>query len=62
MDGAFILFDVSDRQSFDNIKDWHHKINEYCDSPIKILVGNKLDKNYENSITNETCKYLKLDL
>ena len=43
--GVMIVFDLTDRNSFDNVKTWLDNIDKYCnviDVP-KILIGNKSD-------------------
>jgi GTPase SAR1 family protein len=37
------LFDVTSRQSFDNLEKWF-KDNEKAEIPLKVLVGNKVDQ------------------
>ena len=45
--GAFIVFDVTNRSSFQSVKDWIKYVNENCnDDPnnvVKILIGSKID-------------------
>lgn len=42
--GIIIVYDVSDRQSFHNVRYWMEEINKYANSLCKkILVGNKID-------------------
>ncbi len=42
--GAFLIYDITNLQSFENCADWLKKIREYSDTDVKIaLVGNKLD-------------------
>lgn len=44
--GVIIVYDISDRSTFLNIKNWINEIEKYAYSNIKILlVGNKLDCN-----------------
>ena len=43
--GAFLIYDVTDRSSFESLPDWLAKIREFSDEHVQIvLVGNKLDK------------------
>ncbi|CAG9312430.1 rab1_2 [Blepharisma stoltei] len=43
-EGAIIVFDKSDRTSFDNVDDWINELEKYAvQNPIKVLVGNKSD-------------------
>ena len=41
-----LVYDVTSRKSFENIKEWLSEVNDYCtsDDVIKMLVGNKIDK------------------
>ena len=44
--GIMLVFDLTNRKSFQNIKTWLKDIKEYCrvDDVPKILIGNKTDK------------------
>ena len=43
-DGVIVAFDITNKQSFINVKAWIDSINEHADPSIfKVLVGNKLD-------------------
>eukprot|EP00062_Callorhinchus_milii_P027006 gi/632989795/ref/XP_007883839.1/ PREDICTED: ras-related protein Rab-35-like [Callorhinchus milii] len=39
--GVIIVYDVTNPESFVNVKRWLHEISQNCDSVCKILVGNK---------------------
>lgn len=42
--GFLLVYDVNDRQSFDNVVRWSETISRYrSDSVIKVLIGNKTD-------------------
>ena len=42
--GAFLVYDVTNIQSFINLRDWLHKIREFSDPNVVIaLVANKAD-------------------
>ena len=51
-DGALLFYDITDKGSFDSIKDWIKSIYEFKskDFPI-VLVGNKIDKEEDRVIT-----------
>jgi small GTP-binding protein len=43
--GAFLVFDVSDKESFDNLKKWIKEFREFASDDIcLVVVGNKIDK------------------
>jgi len=45
---ALVVFDLSNNESFLNVKKWLDNINCYCNSDIIVkLIGNKSDKNVE---------------
>ena len=53
-DGVIIIFDISNRQSFINIKKWIQEIDKYTDNNLqKILIGNKFDLNYKRKVSYE---------
>jgi Rab family protein len=40
-----MVFDVSERATFENIKKWHQEFRDYSSGTIElVLVGNKTDK------------------
>lgn len=42
--GAFLIYDITNEQSFLNLKEWLDKIREYSDENVQIaLIGNKKD-------------------
>ena len=42
--GAVIIFDVTNRETFNMATEWFHELNNYVEgSPKTILVGNKID-------------------
>ena len=58
--GILIVYDVSDKKSFNHIKDWLEDINKYTDNnPIKLIIGNKCDLVNEKQVTEEDKKMLK---
>jgi len=44
--GIILVYDVTNRESFDNIEMWIGEVNMYTSNitPVKLLVGNKIDK------------------
>ena len=65
--GVILVFDVSSRESFNNIKYWINDINRLINNDYDIiLIGNKTDKNkivsdyeIEEFITNYRIKYFE---
>ncbi|KAK9715779.1 hypothetical protein RND81_06G188700 [Saponaria officinalis] len=55
--GIIIVYDVTDQQSFDNVKQWLNEIDRYAsDNVVKILVGNKSDLTANKVVSSETAK------
>ena len=56
-DIALVCYDLSDRETFENLDGWISGIDRFSDRPMyKILVGNKCDK--EHKVTLEEVKAL----
>jgi len=56
-DGIIIVYDVTDSQSFANIKMWLGEIDKYTTSNTqKMIVGNKCDLQHKRQVTHETAK------
>jgi len=52
--GAIIVFDITDRTSFDRLDYWIDDLREVCSQEIKILiVGNKSDLNEKRQVPTE---------
>ena len=52
--GAFIVYDITSRKSFENIDKWIGEINEKTSNEVKlIIIGNKTDLNNEREIKSE---------
>ena len=46
--GIIIVYDVSDRETFENVRTWIQEIEKYSKPGVcKVLVGNKCDKEAE---------------
>lgn len=51
---AIVVFDLSNKQSFQNIKDWVQDVkNERGENAVIVVVGNKLDKKEDRLVTFE---------
>lgn len=52
--GIIIVYDVTDRDTFENVKTWMSEIDKFATQGVcKILVGNKCDMNEERQVTYE---------
>lgn len=55
--GIIIVYDVTDKESFNNVKAWLKEISMYaCASVNKLLVGNKCDLEDKRAVTYEEAK------
>lgn len=51
------MFDVTDRSSYDNVKQWLGEIDRYAaPNVVKILVGNKADLEDARVVSKEDAK------
>ncbi|TDL16304.1 ras-domain-containing protein [Rickenella mellea] len=50
--GVILVYDVSNRESFDALPRWYSELETYVSpSVVKILVGNKLDKEFSRQVS-----------
>ena len=55
--GAMIVYDVTNKQSFDNVDKWHHEIKEKASKVINIMmIGNKTDLTDSIQVTSDMSK------
>ncbi|KAL3843650.1 hypothetical protein ACJIZ3_001053 [Penstemon smallii] len=55
--GIIIVYDVTEKESFNNVKQWLNEIDRYAtDSVCKLLVGNKCDLVESKAVDTETAK------
>ncbi len=53
-EGVLLVFDVTDRMSYENLHTWVNSIHEHADEKIiKYLVANKIDLTEERKVTKE---------
>lgn len=46
-----LVFDLTNRESFDNLKNWLEKVENQCEEKVKILlIGNKKDLEEERNV------------
>jgi Ras-related protein Rab-1A len=63
--GIIVVYDVTDAESFNNVKQWLNEIDRYaCENVNKLLVGNKCDLVSKKTVDYETAKSFadKLDI
>ncbi|KAG6826450.1 hypothetical protein H0H92_015760 [Tricholoma furcatifolium] len=52
--GVILVYDVANRESFDALPRWYRELETYVsDSVVKILVGNKLDKEFSRQVSTK---------
>ncbi|KAL8552834.1 hypothetical protein ACS0TY_001500 [Phlomoides rotata] len=55
--GIIVVYDVTDQESFNNVKQWLNEIDRYAsDNVNKLLVGNKCDLTAQKVVSTETAK------
>ncbi|KAM3233336.1 hypothetical protein P3L10_018695 [Capsicum annuum] len=55
--GIIVVYDVTDQESFNNVKQWLNEIDRYAsDSVNKLLVGNKCDLTAQKVVATETAQ------
>jgi len=54
--GAFVVYDVTNRESFDNIDFWISKLKELSGDIPFIIIGNKIDKKDERLVSLEEAR------
>ena len=56
-----MAYDVTDTDSFDNVKQWLHEIDRCaCENVNKLLVGNKSDLTTKKAVDYNTAKVSRL--
>ncbi|GFZ16545.1 RAB GTPase homolog 1C [Actinidia rufa] len=55
--GIIVVYDVTDQESFNNVKQWLNEIDRYASENVnKLLVGNKCDLTAQKVVSYETGK------
>ena len=55
--GIVMVFDLTDKRSFDNIKNWIAECEQFSNlEPVKILVGNKMDMGRERQVSSDQAR------
>ncbi|CAN1333803.1 GTP-binding protein YPTM2, partial [Linum perenne] len=61
--GIIVVYDVTDQESFNNVKQWLNEIDRYASENVnKLLVGNKSDLTSNKVVSYETGKALADEL
>lgn len=61
--GAVIVYDITNRQSFENVKYWYQQFMDIADKYSKvIIVGNKADSNEQRQVAIEEGEKLAIEL
>ncbi|XP_040871128.1 ras-related protein RABD2c-like isoform X1 [Glycine max] len=57
--GIIVVYDVTDQESFNNVKQWLNEIDRYASENVnKLLVGNKCDLTANKVVSYETAKVI----
>jgi hypothetical protein len=57
-----VVYDVTDQESFNNVKQWLNEIDRYANENVnKLLVGNKSDLTAKKVVDTKTAKVRNLD-
>ncbi|KAJ1885286.1 Ras- protein Rab-18 [Kickxella alabastrina] len=53
--GVILVYDVSSRESFDNLDTWFEELKTYCsgEDVVKMVIGNKIDKESERQVSRK---------
>merc|ERR1712007_309513 len=55
--GIIVVYDVTDQESFNNVKQWLNEIDRYANESVnKLLVGNKSDLTEKKVVDYQTAK------
>ncbi|KZP17020.1 ras-domain-containing protein, partial [Athelia psychrophila] len=61
--GILLVYDVTDAQSFNNIRAWHTTIEQHASKGVnKILIGNKSDRTDKKAVTEDQGRELAAEL
>ena len=57
-DGIIFLYDITNRSSFQSLKNWLNDIKEYKENSKKIIVGNNCESEDKRQVSKETLQVL----
>lgn len=61
--GIIVVYDVTEVESFNNVRQWLHEIDRYASEAVnKLLVGNKSDLIAKKQVETQTAKDLAVSL
>merc|ERR1711972_469183 len=57
--GIIVVYDVTDKESFNNVKHWMQEIDKYASESVnKLLIGNKCDLSSKKVVSYDEAKEL----
>lgn len=56
--GCFIVYDVTNRKSFENVSIWLDEVQKHCENIPLLLIGNKIDLEDQREVSSEEGKDL----
>jgi len=59
-DTGFLIYDVTNKDSFDKLSDWRRELFDVADDIPFIIVGNKIDLDQERQVTKEMGEQLSV--
>ncbi len=59
---ALIMYDITNRDSFENVRNWYNDLMEFTDGARFILIGNKVDLVDQRVVTIQEGEDLSLEL
>jgi small GTP-binding protein len=51
--GALMVYDVTNRESFDNLPTWSRQVDRHAGEALKIVIGNKIDLKNERVVNDK---------
>merc|ERR1719190_196357 len=57
--GIIVVYDVTDKESFNNVKQWMQEIDKYAAENVnKLIIGNKCDQSSKRVVSYDEAKEL----